>query len=380
MDLEQFRQRFTENFSEFGELGASVSVWQHGVEILSLAGGFRDQENTVGWTSETPVLFWSATKGLAAATVLHVLQNEGLAIGHRVSHLWPEFAAAGKRDVTIGQLLSHQAGLCALSGAVPVNDHEAVSSALAAQEPHWKPGTAHGYHPRTFGFLADEVVRRVTGLTLGSYFRQTFAEPLGLALWIGIDPDLADHVAPVFAAKTGLPKGDPFYTAFLTSDSLTARSFASPRGLHSASALNTTEARTASYPGFGGIGTARALAQFYAMLADGGRLGSRTFFSSATLALMESTLATGADRVLLMDTAFSAGFMRDPLGPDGRKLRCTFGPSLRAFGHPGAGGSLGFADPERGLAFAYVMNQMQPGVLPNPRSLRLIDSLYAACG
>ena len=293
----------------------------------------------------------------------------------RVASFWPAFARNGKADVTIAQLVSHQAGLAALSRSVPVHDHEQVAAALAEETPNWEPGSRHGYHPRTFGFLLDEVVRRITGLPLATYWRQTFAAPLQLDLWIGIDPELTDSVAPVFPARNAPPKNDPFYTAFLTSGSLTARAFSSPRGLHSAAHLNTTEARTASYPGFGGIGTASSLARFYAMLAQDGSFQGRSFFRQSTLELMRNPQVSGNDSVLLIPTAFSAGFMQDPAG-SGCKLRRTFGPSLRAFGHPGAGGSLGFADPDSGLGFAYVMNQMAPGVLPNPRCTRLVDALY----
>jgi CubicO group peptidase (beta-lactamase class C family) len=376
MNLEAVGSLFARNFEELGELGASLSVWQNGREILSLGGGHRDQSRTEPWTANTRVLVWSATKGIAAASVLHVLQSEAIALSRRVAEFWPEFAAHGKGGVTIAQLLSHQAGLPALSRAVPVTDHEQVAGALAAEVPLWEPGTRHGYHPRTFGFLLDELVRRIVGVPLAHYWRQTFAVPLELDFWIGIDPELAGSVAPVFPARTSPPKQDPFYTAFFSSGSLTARSFASPRGLHSAAAMNTAEARTGAYPGFGGIGTASALAKFYALLANGGALGGRTLFQPETLAAMGTPLVSGEDAVFLMPTAFSAGFMLDPTGPDGLKLRETFGPSAAAFGHPGAGGSVAFADPSRGMGFAYVMNQMEPGVLPNPKSLRLIRALY----
>jgi CubicO group peptidase (beta-lactamase class C family) len=376
MNPEDLRLLFADNFSALGELGASVSVWKEDREILGLASGFQDPEQALPWGPETRILFWSATKGLAAATTLHALQCESIRLERKVSSLWPAFSAHGKQDVTLAQLMSHQAGLAALSRSVPVQDHEQVADALAAEPPNWAPGSRHGYHPRTFGFLLDEVVRRVTGLPLAAYWRQTFAEPLQLDLWIGIDPDLADSVAPVFPARSGPPKNDPFYTAFLTSGSLTARAFASPKGLHNAASMNTREARTAAYPGFGGIGTASALAKFYLMLAQDGSFQGRTYFKTQTIELMRRPIVSGDDAVLLMPTAFSAGFMQDPVDSAGHKTRHTFGPSPRAFGHPGAGGALGFADPDAGLGFAYVMNQMAPGVLPNPRCQRLVHSLY----
>lgn len=190
-------------------------------------------------------------------------------------------------------------------------------------------------------------------------------------------PERVHEPASIFPAKTSPPKGDPFYTAFLTPSSLTARAFSSPRGLHSVAAMNAPEARAASFGAFGGVGTARSLAKFYAMLAEGGALENRHWFTPHTLEAMTTTLTQGPDRVLLLETAFSAGFMRDPVETDGRKARTNFGPSLKAFGHPGAGGSHAFADPENRISFAYVMNQMEPGVLPGPKALRMIDALYA---
>ncbi len=378
MPAERIAELFHENFSQYGELGASVSVWRDGQEIVSLAAGWKDRQEEQPWTAETMVLFWSATKGLAAACLLHACQEHGIELTTPVAAVWPEFAHAGKERVTIAEMLSHQAGLAALPAPTDVMDHAAVAAALAASTPAWPLGEGHGYHPRTFGFLVDETLRRITsGETLRHYWRAHFAEPLGLEVWIGMPEELTREPASIFPTKASPPKGDPFYTAFLTPSSLTARAFASPRGLHSVAAMNTPEARSASFGAFGGVGTARGLAKFYAMLACGGELDGQRYFKPDTLGWMTTTLAQGPDRVLLLETAFSAGFMRDPVRADGRKLRTNFGPSGSAFGHPGAGGSHAFADPENGLSFAYVMNQMDPGVLPGPKSLRLIEALYA---
>ena len=377
-DSETLDALFRENFTRFGELGAAVSVWREGREVASFAGGWKDRAQTEPWTAETMVLFWSATKGLAAACLLHACQEHGVELTARVAELWPEFAQAGKERVTLAQMLSHQGGLSALSRPADVLDHTAVAAALAAEAPAWPPGEGHGYHPRTFGFLVDEILRRITGgVSLREYWRAQFAEPLGLDVWIGMPPELVDRASAIFPARSTPPRGDPFYTAFMTPSSLTARAFTSPRGLHSVAAMNSPEGRTASLGAFGGVGTARGLAKFYALLAEGGALDGRRIFPPKTLDSMSTTLTQGPDRVLLLETAFSAGFMRDPIGSDGRKLRTNYGPSLRAFGHPGAGGSFAFADPENRIAFAYVMNQMEPGVLPGPKALRLVEALYA---
>jgi CubicO group peptidase (beta-lactamase class C family) len=377
MDTLHLQHVFNENFTNAGELGASVSVWQHGREIASLAGGWCDREETKPWTAETPVLFWSATKGLAAACVLHALQERHLdPLTVKVAELWPEFAQSGKESVTIAQLMSHQAGLSVLTDPVEVWDYAAVIAALATEPPHWNLGDGHGYHPRTFGFLMDELIRRMTGASMKEYWRQTFAEPLAIDVWIGVPNEEVDRVAPVFPAKTSPPKGDLFYQEFFRSGSFTARAFTSPRGLHSAAALNKPEALTVGFPGFGGVGTATGLAKFYAMLAAGGTLDGRRYFDDTTIDRMTTTLTQGDDRVLHLETAFSCGFMRDPVDAGGQKKRTTFGPSLTAFGHPGAGGSHAFADLENGISFAYVMNQMEPGVLPSAKAIRLVETIY----
>jgi CubicO group peptidase (beta-lactamase class C family) len=377
MNLEAFSLTFKENFLTGGELGASAAICRQGHPPLSLGAGFQDTERSEIWQSDTAVLVWSATKGPAAACLLHALDAAQLSLETPVAQIWPEFATAGKAAVTLRMVLEHRAGLCALDTPPPVEDREAVAAALAKQTPAWEPGTAHGYHPRTFGFLLDELLRRLgSGESLGAYWQRVFAGPLALDFWIGLPTHLLPRVAPVFSARTLLPKGDPFLQAFLTPGSLTSRSFASPRGLHSAASMNTPEARTACYPGFGGIGTAPALAKFYAMLACGGVWEGRRFFEASTLESIRAGGVQGPDRVLQMETSFSCGFMRDPVSADGTKKRHTFGPSPFAFGHPGAGGSLAFADPENGLGFAYVMNQMEPGVLPNHRATALVEALY----
>lgn len=379
MNTARIAELFAQNFEQRGELGASISIWHEGREIVSLAQGWCDREQTQPWRHDTPVLFWSATKGLAAACVLHALAERSMSpVLTLVAEVWPEFAQAGKERITIAELMSHQAGLPALSEPIEVWEYDRIVAALAAEAPHWPLDRGqHGYHPRTFGFLMDELVRRLSGEPIKSYWRKHFAEPLGIDVWIGMPESELDRVAPVFPARTAPPKGDLFYTQFLTSGSLTARSFASPRGLHSAAAMNKPEALTTGFPGFGGVGTACGLAKFYAMLAEGGVLDGRRYFEPHSIAWMTTTQTQGPDSVLQIETAFSCGYMRDPIAEDGTKRRNVFGRSVSAFGQPGAGGSHAFADPERRISFAYVMNQMEPGVLPNEKALLLVDALYA---
>jgi len=363
LDAEELKNRiaplFEENFTRFGELGAAVSIWQNGESVVDLCGGFRDARREDLWTPDTIVLIWSATKGIGSACVLHVLQEHKIDINQRVAEFWPEFAQAGKEKITLAQLLSHQAGLCALDRRVDVLDYGAVIRALEAQAPLWPPGTAHGYHARTFGFLLDELVRRIAGEPLAKYWREVFGEPLKLDLWIGLPERENPRVATMYAAKT----------------------FTSPYGLHAVNAMNNVSVRAQPIVSFGGIGSASSLAKFYAMLANGGASEDRQFFSHETLLWMTTTLIAGIDRVFQIPTAFSAGFMKDSQ----QSMRRIFGRSCpgrqsngltSSFGHPGAGGSHAFADPENKIAFVYVMNQMEQSLLPNEKSLRLVDAIY----
>jgi CubicO group peptidase (beta-lactamase class C family) len=374
VESERIALLFEENFARFGELGAAVSVWRNGKPIVELHGGFRDAKREEPWTDDTLVLFWSATKGLGSACLLHALQERSIKLQQFVAEFWPEFAQAGKSTITLAQLLSHQAGLSALDRPVDVLDYAAVIAAIEKQTPLWPPGTAHGYHARTFGFLVDELTRRITGERISQYWRSHFAEPLALDIWIGLPEAEHERVATIYAAKAGGEQTPAeFYRELATPGTLVRKTFTSPAGLHSIAAMNTPENRAANVVSFSGIGTASALAKFYGMLANNGTLEGRSYFSSATIGLMTTTLSSGIDRILQIPTAFSAGFMKDPAQAPHR----IFGPSRSAFGHPGAGGSNAFADPENGIGFAYVMNQMEQSLLPNEKSTRLVDAIYS---
>ena len=235
------------------------------------------------WTADTIVLFWSATKGLGSACLLHLLQERDIELTRRVAEFWPEFAQAGKSEITLAQLLSHQAGLCALDATVDVLDYPAVIAALEKQAPLWPPGTAHGYHARTFGFLIDELVRRIGGITISEYWRQVFGEPLRLDIWIGL-PERSKSAwprsMPPRPAAPPLPR--EFYQDLVTPGTLVRKAFTSPRGLHAVSGMNSKENRARPIVSFGGIGSASSLAKFYAMLANGGRTRAAVDFSNRT--------------------------------------------------------------------------------------------------
>ena len=343
--------------------GASLAIWQDGKPLLSLHGG----EAAAGraWTASTPCLIWSASKGIAAACALHALQKKRISLDTRVAEVWPEFAAAGKDQITLAQLLSHQAGLAAIDQkGLSITEHEAVAASLAAQPPNWPADGSHGYGARTFGFLLDEIVRRVAGETLGSSWERIFRRPLGLDLWFGLPADLTDTAATVIAPKAP-PAPGPFTKAFGNSTSLTRRALSEPGGLLTPAVMNSPAMRAASLPSLGAIATADALARFYSLLCGSDR---SSFFHDETLAAMRTTLSSGPDRVLIDQTSFSVGFMTNQHG--------VYGPSPAAFGHPGAGGSLAFADPSFGLGFAVIPRAMHPGALPGPRTRSLVASLY----
>jgi CubicO group peptidase (beta-lactamase class C family) len=261
-----------------------------------------------------------------------------------------------------------------LDQRVDVLDYDGVIRALEAQAPLWPPGTAHGYHARTFGFLLDQLIRCITGKTLSEYWQENFAWPLELDFWIGLPEEENSRVATIYAARSGKPpEPKQFYRDLVTAGTLARKTFTSPYGLNVISKMNDPHIRAQPIVSFGGIGSASALAKFYSMLANGGELNGQIFFSQETIERMTTTLSDGVDRVFQIPTAFSAGFMKDSRDA----ARRMFGPSVTSFGHPGAGGSHAFVDPENKIAFAYVMNQMEQSVLTNEKSLQLVDAIYS---
>ena len=226
--------------------GAALSVWRRGRPVVSLQGG----EAAPGrpWTATTPCLIWSASKGLAAACVLHALEHRGVPLDAPVAALWPEFAAGGKERTTIAEVLSHRAGLAAIDRiGLSITDHEAVAAALAAQPPLWPADGTHGYGARTFGFLADEIVRRTVGETLGSYWDRVFRRPLDLDIWFGLPADRIDEAATVVRPRLP-PEPGPFARAFADPASLTRRALSEPGGPLTGSLMNGAEMRAASIP------------------------------------------------------------------------------------------------------------------------------------
>lgn len=370
---------FERNFRDRGELGASVSVFLGDKEILNLSQGHMSRDRSRPWAEDTLVPVWSATKGPAALAALLALDEVMLPLESAVCEVWPRFAGGGKEGVSFLHVLTHTAGLCALDQVTPIHDYHAVVDALERQAPLFTPGTRQAYHARTFGFLLDEIVQRITGAqSLGEYFHQRIAAPMGIDFWIGLPRELLPRVATLYPGKmrVGGPQ-DAFLQDFNTRGSLTYRAFASPTGLNAVQDLNQAETLARGYASMGGVGSARALAAFYAMLANGGWWRGQKLVSDWILQALQNTYTQQEDAVLRTPIAFAAGMMRDPLDESGNKIHRLFGSDVSAFGHPGAGGSLAFADPGRSLSFAYVMNQMELGALPNEKTLSLVEALDA---
>jgi CubicO group peptidase (beta-lactamase class C family) len=370
---------FHENFSLRGDLGAAFSVWVDGVEVISLAEGWRNRERSSPWTADTLVPVWSSTKGVAALTTLMALHEASLSLDHPVAEVWPEFHAPGKADITFAHLLSHRAGQCAHDEQVPIHDYAAVIHALERQPPLWPTGTQQAYHARTYGFLLDEVVRAITGAdSLGSFFREVLGDPLDIDFWIGLPETEHHRVATLYPGKMNLGAGDQrFLKAYNTAQSLTQRTFASPNGLNAVQDFNRPELWYAGYPAMGGVGSARGLGKLYAILANGGKHDGVQVIPTWVQRALSTPLSTALDPVLCVPASFSAGMMMDPIDAEtGRKVRQLFGPGEGSYGHPGAGGSLAGADPDNGIAFAYVMNQMEVGVLPSEKALGLVSALF----
>lgn len=367
--MEGMEAYFRENFSARGELGASVSVWKGGEEIVSLHGGFTDRGKANSWTSDTLAPVYSATKAPAAATLLHVLGQRGLDHDTLVSEVWSGFPLD---SATFGEMLSHQCGLSALDEVADVFDHAAVISVVERKEPEWTPGQGHGYHPRTLGFLMDECVRRLEGRSLGEYWNAEIAVPMGIDLWIGLPESEWGRVAKLVPGRTS-PSAfeEGFYASFNTPGSLTRRAFSSPKGLHAIAEMNAPQAWAAGLPAMGGVGSASGLAKFYQ--AAIGVIDSP--FLEATRTALATLQSSGEDKVLLRETAFTCGCQKDPVDGSGIKKRQLYGKSTAAFGHPGAGGSHAFGDPAGGFSFAYVMNQMELSVMPGERCTGLVREL-----
>jgi CubicO group peptidase (beta-lactamase class C family) len=366
--FEPVREAFAANFERHGEVGAACCIHVHGRRVVDLWGGVTTPGGSEPYTADTLQMVWSTTKGVVAMAA-HMLAQEGrLDFDAPVTDYWPEFAAEGKAGIPVRWLFCHRSGLAAVDRPLDLADviaWEPCADALAAQRPLWEPGTAHGYHTWTFGWLAGEIIRRAAGVSVGRFVAERLAKPLQAEFWIGLPQSLNSRVAPVLPPHPLAPgtPPDPYTVRMTDPNSLTYRAWANPAVRPAA--YNEYPFRAAEVPAGNGIGSARAISRLYAACLgeiDGVRLLGAETLKSAT-----KTQARGEDLVQGFDTHYGTGFQLD------YPFRPMAGPG--SFGHYGSGGSVGFAHQELGVSFGYVMNQMRPVYGADPRTSGMVKAL-----
>lgn len=358
--LEPVRDAFEANFEDDGELGAGFAVLLDGEPIVDLLGGWADRKMERPWDAQTLVPVYSTTKGISALVLAVVVAD--LAEGYEtpISEIWPEFSAEGKGAVTIGQFVSHQAGLPGFIKEIDPDlwlDPPACAAALAALPPMWPPGTAHGYHPTTWGYVVGEMFRRISGVTLGTWLRENVCAPNGVDFHIGLPASEHDRCADI-KRPTALPSigemTDPKKAAFGTKWSSPNRGGAIWREIE--------------IPSANGHGTAASVAALYDAYAHRGAVAGKALMPDEAFASLVRSRVNGPDLVLNMPTSFGAGIMRNTHG--------FFGPNPEALGHCGWGGSMAIADPDRRLTCAYVMNKQSNVLVGDPRAVALVNAVY----
>ena len=376
------RDVFRANFVEHGEAGAACCVVRRGEVVVDLWGGVRDHRTGAPWEPDTMATVFSTTKGVSAIVMAIAASRGWLDYDARVASYWPEFAQAGKENVTVRELLAHQAGLAAVDApfdATSLADLDLVARGLAAQRPAWAPGERHGYHPITIGWYESELLRRVDPKkrSIGAFFREEIASVHALDFHIGLPPTVGDER---LARLRGFPRWQlllhpgslpaRFVLAMMRPGSLAARAFGNPK-LANAAEMSSPAYRAIEMPASNGIGSARAIAGLYGMMASGGSpLGITPKVMADIVAPATPPRGGTRDEVLFVDTLYRLGFSRSTRA-------FSFGD--RSFGTPGAGGSFGYADPDRGIGFAYVPNRMGFWLNSDPRELRLREAVLACC-
>jgi CubicO group peptidase (beta-lactamase class C family) len=361
------REAFAANFDAGREVGASFAATLEGEPVIDLWAGHADRAATRAWERDTIVNVFSTTKAMTA-TCANMLVDRGLLdVDAPVVRYWPEFAAGGKADMPVRFLLSHTAGLAGLSTPLPMEalfDWERMTAALAAETPWWPPGSANGYHAMTFGFLVGELIRRVTGVSPGTFFRDEVARPLAADFHIGLpaseDPRVAEMIAPPRTELGGVA---------IDGESLAGRVLANPP-LRPEYA-NRLDWRRAEIPAANGHGNARSVARVLSVLACGGALDGVRLLGETTLRRAIAEQAYAKDLVLGRKFRWGLGFMLT-------STELPLGPNPHVFGHGGWGGSLGFADLDARVSWAYVMNRMSPGTTGDSRAAGMIGALYGA--
>lgn len=385
--FEPVRRAFVENFRARGEVGASVCVWHRGRPVVDLWGGLADREQSRPWEPDSMCTIFSATKGLAALAVLVLADRGELDYEAPVARYWPEFATAGKAEITVRTLLNHRAGLFAIDQPLRIADFEGdperVSGAFERQAPAWAPGERQGYHAISFGPYVGELVRRVSGRSVGRFLAEEVAGPLGADAHLGLPESEEARVARLYPTGlstffskilprlvTGLTLEGRIYRRFLQRSSPTARAVANPAelGIRGIKNFDSPRVRRLELPWANATASARGLARIYAALIGvDGSVGGGLVRTDAWQPIMKRQSWQEPDAVLLKPMGWSQGFVKDETH--------LFSPNAEAFGHPGAGGALGWADPVAGLAIGYVPNAMDFRIR-SPRTLALCRAAY----
>lgn len=364
--FETVRDHFADNFAHGREIGAAFCVIHNGETVVDLWAG----EKTPGgepWQRDTLANVWSTTKGVAAVCVALLVDAGEISYDDKVARVWPEFAAHGKGDITVAQLLSHQAGLSGLREPATLEDcydHDLMARRLATQEPLWAPGKRSGYHAFTYGYLAGELVKRITGRTIGTFLREEIGEPHGIDFFIGLPESEEPRVAPLTQAEDIEPLAGATEIQALT--------FTNP--VITQTAPNARAWRAAELPAAGGLGSAAALARLYALLDEATAPGGKALLRRETLAALRATRIENEDLVLGIPARWAAGMAKNMV----MNTAGMYGPNPETFGHTGWGGSFGCLDPENRVAIGYVMNRMGANVVGDPRSVGLVSAVFAA--
>jgi len=379
--FEEVREEFEANFARRRELGAACAAYHRGVKVVDLWGGRRSADGPEPWREDTLVLVYSTSKGLAAMAVALAHSRGWLDYDATVASYWPEFSQGGKENVTVRQLLAHQAGLCGIDeplDAGKLADLDAVADAIARQPPAWEPGTRHGYHAFSIGWYEGELIRRVDPRrrSLGRFFAEEIAEPLGLEFYFGLPEEVPpERVASIkgFSRASALLhlRATPprMIAGFTRRRSLTYRSFGNPK-LHGPADLDHPDYRAVEFAAATGVGQVMSIARAYsAFAAGGGELGLESDTLEELTGPPRPPTKNDHDLVLRVPMAYAAGFIKPSEG-------FPFGSSGRSFGHPGAGGSFAFADPDAEVGFAYAPNRLGHHLHDDPREKAIRDALY----
>ena len=383
---------FEESIASGFELGCAITLEIKGKVVLDLWGGYVNLDKTEEWKEDTIVNVFSTTKGMAAICLLQLVEKGLVDLDAPVSRYWPEFAASGKESIPVRYLMCHKSGLCGIREPLEkgsFTDWELICSELAKQKPFWEPGTAHGYHAITYGHLVGEVVRRVSGKTIGQYFSEEIAKPLNLDFWIGLPEDKFSRITDIQPDKPGLlqkilmpilsilprslaPGFLRMLLDFMDPTTPAGAAFNNPKMSMESGDMeaNTSKWRKAEIPAANGHGTARSLAKIYGALANGGSRDGIHVLNPETIEMARQTESDGKDLVLgQLHTRFGLGFM---LGTED----VSMGPNKNSMGHGGAGGSLGFADPDNQISLGFTMNQMHPGITAWKTATEVAESVY----